>query len=151
MAKKVKVVIKVQAPAGKANPAPPLGPALGQHGVAIADFCQQFNAKTADKGNLIIPAVITVYEDRSFDFVLKSPPAAVLIKNKLNLKSGSGEPHKTKVGKLSFADCVAIAKEKDGDLNSFDEQGAGMVIAGTCRSMGVEVEDMWEPNGVWTT
>ncbi|MEM1026191.1 MAG: 50S ribosomal protein L11 [Myxococcota bacterium] len=147
MAKKITGYIKLQVPAGKANPAPPVGPSLGQHGVNIMEFCKQFNAKTQDKAGdgLIIPVVITVYADRSFSFVTKSPPASVLIKKAaglhLNKKpaSGSKEPGKSKVGKITWDQCLEIAKEKIDDLNSTDVNNAAESIAGTARSMGIDV------------
>ena len=126
-------------PAGKATPAPPVGPALGQHGVNIVEFTKQFNAKTADQGDLIIPVVITVYSDRSFSFVTKTPPAAVLIKKACNLKSGSGVPNKTKVAKITKAQVKEIAELKMPDLNAASVETAMSMIEGTCRSMGVTV------------
>ena len=139
MAKKVSGYIKLQIPAGKATPAPPVGPALGQHGVNIVEFTKQFNAKTADQGDLIIPVVITVYSDRSFSFVTKTPPAAVLIKKACNLKSGSGVPNKTKVAKITKAQVKEIAELKMPDLNAASVESAMSMIEGTCRSMGVSV------------
>ena len=139
MAKKVSGYIKLQIPAGKATPAPPVGPALGQHGVNIVEFTKQFNAKTADQGDLIIPVVITVYSDRSFSFVTKTPPAAVLIKKACNLKSGSGVPNKTKVAKITKAQVKEIAELKMPDLNAASVETAMSMIEGTCRSMGVAV------------
>ena len=139
MAKKVSGYIKLQIPAGKATPAPPVGPALGQHGVNIVEFTKQFNAKTADQGDLIIPVVITVYSDRSFSFVTKTPPAAVLIKKACNIKSGSGVPNKTKVAKITKAQVKEIAELKMPDLNAASVETAMSMIAGTCRSMGVTV------------
>ena len=141
MAKKVSGYIKLQIPAGKATPAPPVGPALGQHGVNIVEFTKQFNAKTADQGDLIIPVVITVYSDRSFSFVTKTPPAAVLIKKACNLKSGSGVPNKTKVAKITKAQVKEIAELKMPDLNAASVETAMSMIEGTCRSMGVTVVD----------
>jgi len=141
MAKKVTGYIKLQIPAGKATPAPPVGPALGQHGVNIVDFTKQFNARTADQGDLIIPVVITVYADRSFTFITKTPPAAVLIKKALGLQSGSGVPNKTKVGTLSQAQLREIAEKKMPDLNAGSIEAAMSIIAGTARSMGVTVAD----------
>ena len=138
MAKKVSGYIKLQIPAGKATPAPPVGPALGQHGVNIVEFTKQFNAKTADQGDLIIP-VITVYSDRSFSFVTKTPPAAVLIKKACNIKSGSGVPNKTKVAKITKAQVKEIAELKMPDLNAASVETAMSMIEGTCRSMGVTV------------
>ena len=139
MAKKVSGYIKLQIPAGKATPAPPVGPALGQHGVNIVEFTKQFNAKTADQGDLIIPVVITVYSDRSFSFVTKTPPAAVLIKKACNIKSGSGVPNKTKVAKVTKAQVKEIAELKMPDLNAASVETAMSMIEGTCRSMGVTV------------
>ena len=139
MAKKVEGYIKLQIPAGKATPAPPVGPALGQHGVNIVEFTKQFNARTADQGDLIIPVVITVYSDRSFSFVTKTPPAAVLIKKACNLKSGSGVPNKTKVAKITKAQVKEIAELKMPDLNAASVETAMSMIEGTCRSMGVTV------------
>ena len=141
MAKKVEGYIKLQIPAGKATPAPPVGPALGQHGVNIVEFTKQFNARTADQGDLIIPVVITVYNDRSFSFVTKTPPAAVLIKKACNIKSGSGVPNKTKVASITKAQVEEIAQTKLPDLNAASLESAISMIAGTCRSMGVVVED----------
>lgn len=132
--------VKLQIPAAKANPAPPVGTALGPTGINIQDFCKQFNDATKDKGNTIIPVVVSIYDDRSFDFILKTPPASVLIKQKLGIESGSKEPNKTKVGTLTWAQVLEIAKEKMVDLNAFDEEQAGLIIAGTARSMGVNVE-----------
>ena len=141
MAKKVSGDIKLQIPAGKATPAPPVGPALGQHGVNIVEFTKQFNARTADQGDLIIPVVITVYADRSFTFITKTPPAAVLIKKALGLQSGSGVPNKQKVGKLTQAQLREIAEKKMPDLNAGSIEAAMSIIAGTARSMGVTVAD----------
>lgn len=141
MAKKVEGYIKLQIPAGKATPAPPVGPALGQHGVNIVEFTKQFNAKTADQGDMIIPVVITVYADRSFSFITKTPPAAVLIKKAINLQSGSGVPNKTKVGKITKEQIRKIAETKMPDLNAANIDSAMSMIAGTARSMGVEVVD----------
>ena len=141
MAKKVSGYIKLQIPAGKATPAPPVGPALGQHGVNIVEFTKQFNAKTADQGDLIIPVVITVYSDRSFSFVTKTPPAAVLIKKACNLKSGSGVPNKTKVAKITKAQVKEIAELKMPDLNAATIESAMSMVEGTCRSMGVTVTE----------
>ena len=139
MAKKVTGYIKLQIPAGKATPAPPVGPALGQHSVNIVEFTKQFNARTADQGDLIIPVVITVYSDRSFSFVTKTPPAAVLIKKACNIKSGSGVPNKTKVAKITKAQVKEIAEMKMPDLNAATVESAMSMIEGTCRSMGVTV------------
>ncbi len=138
--KKIEGYIKLQIEAGKATPAPPVGPALGQYGVNIVDFTKQFNAITADKGDLIIPVVITVYADRSFSFITKTPPAAVLIKKACNIKSGSGEPNRTKVATITRAQLEEIAKMKEPDLNAADLDAAVSMIAGTARSMGVVVE-----------
>ena len=139
MAKKVTGMIKLQLPAGKATPAPPVGPALGQHGVNIMGFCKEFNAKTADKAGLIIPVVITVYQDRSFSFILKTPPAAVLIKKELGLESGSGVPNRTKVGNITKEQIRKIAELKMPDLNAATIESAMSMIEGTARSMGVVV------------
>ena len=141
MAKKVEGYIKLQIPAGKATPAPPVGPALGQHGVNIVEFTKQFNAKTADQGDLIIPVVITVYADRTFSFITKTPPAAVLIKKACNIKSGSGVPNKDKVATLSKADLQKIAETKMPDLNAASLEAAMSMIAGTARGMGVKIEE----------
>ncbi len=141
MAKKVTGYIKLQITAGKATPAPPVGPALGQHGVNIVEFTNQFNARTADQGDLVIPVVITVYADKSFTFITKTPPAAVLIKKACKISSGSGVPNKTKVAKLSKADLQKIAETKLQDLNAASLEAAMSMIAGTARSMGVTVED----------
>ena len=139
MAKKVTGMIKLQLPAGKATPAPRVGPALGQHGVNIMGFCKEFNAKTADKAGLIIPVVITVYQDRSFSFILKTPPAAVLIKKELGLESGSGVPNRTKVGNITKEQIRKIAELKMPDLNAATIETAMSMIEGTARSMGVVV------------
>lgn len=141
MAKKVTGYIKLQIPAGKATPAPPVGPALGQHGVNIVEFTKQFNAKTADQGDLIIPVVITVYADRSFSFITKTPPAAVLLKKVCNIKSGSGTPNKTKVAKISKEEIKKIAELKMPDLNAASIETAMSMIEGTAKSMGIVVED----------
>ena len=140
MAKKVEGYIKLQIPAGKATPAPPVGPALGQHGVNIVEFTKQFNARTADQGDLVIPVVITVYNDRSFSFITKTPPAAVLIKKACNIKSGSGVPNKNKVATITQAQIREIAETKMPDLNAATVEAAMSMIAGTCRSMGVKVD-----------
>jgi large subunit ribosomal protein L11 len=140
MAKKVLTIIKLQIPGGQANPAPPVGPALGQHGVNIMEFCKAFNAQTAQENGRITPVEITVFEDRSFTFITKTPPAAVLIKEALNLEKGSGEPNREKVGRLSQSQVRAIAETKMPDLNARDVDEAMKVIAGTARSMGVEVD-----------
>ncbi|ABR32330.1 MULTISPECIES: 50S ribosomal protein L11 [Clostridium] len=141
MAKKVTGMIKLQLQAGKATPAPPVGPALGQHGVNIMGFCKEFNAKTANQAGYIIPVVITVYQDRSFSFILKTPPAAVLIKKEIGLESGSGVPNKTKVGKLTQDQLKKIAETKMPDLNAASLESAMRMIAGTARSMGVTIEE----------
>ena len=140
MAKKVLTQIKLQAVGGQASPAPPVGPALGQHGLNIMEFCKAFNAATQQDAGTIIPVVITVYEDRTFTFVTKNPPAAILIKQAINLQKGSGEPHINKVGKLTADQLTAIAEKKLADLNANDVEAAKKIIAGTARSMGVEVE-----------
>ena len=140
MAKKVIGLIKLQCPAGQANPAPPVGPALGQHGVNIMEFCKAFNARTQDQAGLIIPAVITVYADRSFTFELKTPPAAVLLKKAAKIDKGSGEPNRNKVGTVTRAQVEEIAQTKMPDLNAHDIDAAANIIAGTARSMGLEVE-----------
>ena len=141
MAKKVTGMIKLQLPAGKATPAPPVGPALGQHGVNIMGFCKEFNAKTANQAGLIIPVVITVYQDRSFSFILKTPPAAVLIKKELGLESGSGVPNITKVGTLTKDQVRKIAELKMPDLNAATIETAMSMIEGTARSMGVTIAE----------
>ncbi|MCR5227617.1 MAG: 50S ribosomal protein L11 [Eubacterium sp.] len=141
MAKKVKGYIKLQIPAGKATPAPPVGPALGQHGVNIVDFTKQFNDRTANQGDMIIPVVITVYADSSFSFITKTPPAAVLIKKAAGLAKASGEPNKKKVGKITKAQVEEIANTKMPDLNAASLEAAMSMIAGTARSMGIEVVD----------
>jgi len=141
MAKKVTGLIKLQIPAGKATPAPPVGPALGQHGVNIMEFCKQFNERTAKDAGLVIPVVITVYQDRSFTFITKTPPAAVLLKKACKIESGSGEPNKTKVAKISKDALRQIAEQKMPDLNAATIEAAMSMIAGTARSMGITVED----------
>ncbi len=141
MAKKVVGMIKLQLPAGKATPAPPVGPALGQHGVNIMGFCKEFNAKTANQAGLIIPVVITVYQDRSFSFILKTPPAAVLLKKAVGIESGSGVPNKTKVAKVTKEQLRQIAETKMPDLNAGSVETAMSMIAGTARSMGITVEE----------
>ena len=141
MAKKVEGYIKLQIPAAKATPAPPVGPALGQHGVNIVQFTKEFNARTAGQEGMIIPVVITVYSDRSFSFVTKTPPAAVLLKKACNIKSGSGEPNKTKVATISKDKIKEIAETKMPDLNAATIEAAMSMIAGTARSMGITVED----------
>jgi large subunit ribosomal protein L11 len=139
MAKKVLTLIKLQVPGGSANPAPPVGPALGQHGVNIMEFCKAFNAQTQDQNGRIIPVVITVYEDRSFTFITKTPPAAVLIKEAAGIDKGSGEPNRTKVAKITQDQVRQIAETKMQDLNANDIDQAAKIIAGTARSMGVDV------------
>ena len=141
MAKKITGMIKLQLPAGKATPAPPVGPALGQHGVNIMAFCKEYNAKTANQAGMTIPVIISVYQDRSFSFILKTPPAAVLIKKAAGLDSGSGEPNKTKVGKITKAQLKEIAETKMPDLNAGSVESAMSMIAGTARSMGITVEE----------
>lgn len=133
-------IVKIQIPAGKANPAPPVGTALGPHGINLQDFCSQFNAQTNSLGDTIIPVVVTIKKDRSFTFILKSPPAAVLIKKAINIPKGSGVPHKDKVGTITRAQLEEIAKIKNEDLNSNDMDAAVKILAGTARSMGVKVE-----------
>jgi large subunit ribosomal protein L11 len=139
MAKKVVAVVKLQCPAGQANPAPPVGPALGQHGVNIMEFCKAFNARTQDKQGLIIPAVITIYSDRSFTFELRTPPAAVLLKRAAKVEKGSGDPMRVKVGQVTKAQVREIAQLKLPDLNANDLDAAMLIIAGTARSMGLDV------------
>ena len=140
MAKKIIGFIKLQVPAGKANPAPPVGPVLGQHGIQIQDFCNQFNNATKEMGDTIVPIIISVYEDRSFSFIMKKAPAAVLIKKALGLAKGSGEPNKNKVATVTMAQLEKIAAEKMEDLNANDVQAGARILAGTARSMGVKVE-----------
>lgn len=137
--KKVLAVVKLQCPAGQANPAPPVGPALGQHGVNIMDFCKQFNAKTKDQQGLIIPALITIYQDHSFTFELKTPPASVLLKRSAGLAKGSAVPNKDKVGKVTKDQVIEIAKLKQKDLNSATIEAASRMVEGTARSMGIDV------------
>ena len=139
MAKKIVAIVKLQCPAGQANPSPPVGPALGQHGVNIMEFCKTFNARTQDKAGLIIPAVITVYADRSFTFELKTPPAAVLLKRAAKIAKGSAEPNRDKVGEVTRSQVKEIAEMKAVDLNSHDLENAMRVIKGTARSMGIDV------------
>lgn len=141
MAKKISGYIKLQIPAGQANPSPPVGPALGQKGVNIMEFCKQFNAKTSEKAGLIIPVVITVYHDKSFTFITKTPPAAVLLKKAAKVEKGSAEPNKTKVATVTRAQLREIAETKMADLNANDVENASNMIAGTARSMGFKVED----------
>ena len=140
MAKKIIGQVKLQIAAGKATPAPPVGTALGPHGVNIMDFCKAFNAKTASQEGLIIPAVVTVYADRSYSFITKTPPAAVLLKRAANIAKGSGEPNRTKVGRVTMEQVREIAKTKMPDLNANSIEGAAEIVAGTARSMGIEVE-----------
>ncbi len=139
MAKKVIAIVKLQCPAGQANPSPPVGPALGQHGVNIMEFCKTFNARTQDKAGLIIPAVVTIYADRSFTFELKTPPAAVLLKRAARVAKGSSEPHREKVGSVTSRQVREIAEMKAPDLNANDVEMAMRIIAGTARSMGIDV------------
>ncbi len=140
MAKQINAIVKLQIPAGKANPAPPVGPALGQHGVNIMEFCKAFNAKTQGQEGTIFPALITVYSDRTFTFVIKSPPAAELLKKAAGIIKGSAVPHKEKVGKVTLAQVREIAAAKMQDLNAIDLEGASRIISGTARSMGIQVE-----------
>jgi large subunit ribosomal protein L11 len=140
MAKKVLGIVKLQCPAGQANPSPPVGPALGQHGVNIMEFCKTFNARTQDKAGLIIPAVVTVYADRSFTFELKTPPAAVLLRKAAKIEKGSGDPKRTKVGTVTRNQVREIAEIKMPDLNANDVEAAMRIVAGTARSMGLDVE-----------
>ena len=140
MAKKIVGLVKLQIPAGKANPSPPVGPALGQHGVNIMEFCKAFNAKTQSEEGMIIPVVITVYADRSFTFLTKTPPAAVLLLKAAKIEKGSGTPNRTKVGKVTKAQVEEIAKLKMPDLNAVDLEGATRIISGTARSMGLVIE-----------
>lgn len=141
MAKKITGYIKLQIPAGKANPSPPVGPALGQKGVNIMEFCKQFNARTSDKEGLIIPVVITVFSDKSFTFITKTPPAAVLLKRAAKVEKGSAEPNRNKVAKVTKAQVREIAQLKMPDLNAFDVDHAANMVAGTARSMGITVEE----------
>lgn len=141
MAKKVKTQIKLQIPAGAANPAPPIGPALGQHGLNIQDFCKQFNERTQEQRGNILPVVITVYEDRTFSFILKTPPAAELLKKAAGIQKGSGKPLTEKVGKITKAQLQEIAEKKMPDLNAHDSAAAMSIIAGTARQMGLTIED----------
>jgi large subunit ribosomal protein L11 len=141
MAKKVIAMVKLQVPAGKANPAPPVGPALAQHGVNIMEFCKAFNAQTASKAGLITPVVVTVYQDRSFTFVCKTPPAAVLLKQAAGIEKASAEPNRDKVAQLPYSKIKEIAEQKMPDLNANDIEGAMKIIMGTARSMGIEVTE----------
>jgi large subunit ribosomal protein L11 len=141
VAKKIKIILKLNLAAGEATPAPPVGPALGQHGVPIMEFIKEYNAKTAKMKGQIIPAVITVFEDRSFTFITKLPPVAAMIKKKLSLQKGSGKPNTEKVGKLTKVQLEEIAKEKMADLNANDIKAAMKIVAGTARSMGIDVEN----------
>jgi len=140
MAKEVTAIVKLQIPAGKANPAPPVGPALGQHGVNIMEFCKAFNAKTQGQEGTIFPALITIYSDRTFTFVIKSPPASELLKKAAGVIKGSKTPHKDKIGKVTQTQVREIAKTKMADLNAIDLEGAARIVAGTARSMGITVE-----------
>ncbi|MDQ7041434.1 MAG: 50S ribosomal protein L11 [Rhodothermus sp.] len=140
MAKKVEKIIKLQIKGGQATPAPPIGPALGQAGVNIMEFCKQFNAATQDRMGVLLPVVITVYADKSFTFVVKSPPAAELLKKAAGIEKGAGDPLRQKVGKVTWQDCLEIAKQKMADLNAYDLEKAASMIAGTARSMGIVVE-----------
>ncbi|MEZ4700176.1 MAG: 50S ribosomal protein L11 [Rhodothermales bacterium] len=139
MAKKIDGYIKLQVKAGQANPAPPIGPALGQKGVNIMEFCKQFNAATQDRMGLILPVVITVFADKSFTFIIKSPPAAVLLKKAASIESGAADPLRQKVGTVTWDQCLEIAKVKMGDLNAYDAEKAASMVAGTARSMGIKV------------
>lgn len=139
MAKKIEGYIKLQIKAGQANPAPPIGPALGQKGVNIMEFCKQFNAATSDRMGLILPVVITVFADKSFTFIVKSPPAAVLLKKAVNIESGAADPLRNKVGTVTWEQCVEIGRVKMNDLNAFDVEKAASMVAGTARSMGIKV------------
>lgn len=141
MAKKIMAQVKLQCPAGKANPAPPVGPALGQHGVNIMEFCKSFNVRTADQEGMIIPVIITVYSDRSFTFITKTPPAAVLLKKAAGIEKGSGEPNKTKAGKVKTSQIRDIAQKKMPDLNANSIEAAMEIIKGTAHSLGLEVVD----------
>jgi len=141
VAKKVIAVVKLQCPAGQANPSPPVGPALGQHGVNIMEFCKAYNARTQDQQGLIIPAVVTIFADRTFTFITKTPPAAVLLKRAAKIAKGSGEPNKEKVGKVPHKAVREIAETKMVDLNAHDINAAMKIIAGTARSMGIEIEE----------
>ncbi len=139
MAKKVTAIVKLQVEAGKANPSPPIGPALGQHGVNIMDFCKAFNARTANDAGMIIPVVITIYQDRSFTFITKTPPAAVLIKKAARIAKGAKDPKREKVGTITRQQLEEIARQKMPDLNAYDLESACRIVAGTARSMGIEI------------
>lgn len=139
--KQVKTIVKLQIAAGKANPAPPVGPALGQHGLNIQDFCNQFNAKTKSMGDTVVPVEITVFMDRTFSFIMKTAPAAVLIKKAIGLEKGSGEPNKVKVGTIKMSQLREIAKEKMPDLNANDVEAGARIIAGSAKSMGLKIEE----------
>ncbi len=141
MAKKVKAIVKLQIPAGKANPAPPIGPALAQHGINLMAFCKDYNARTASMAGQVIPAEITIYTDQSFTFVLKTPPTPDLLRQAAGVEKGSSEPHKTKVGKITHKQLRDIAEQKMRDLNAIDIEGAEQMVAGTARSMGIEIVD----------
>jgi large subunit ribosomal protein L11 len=141
MAKKLKTIVKLQIPAGKANPAPPIGPALGQHGLNIMDFCKQYNAATQDKGDTVIPVEISIFEDRTFTFILKTPPAAVLLRKAANVEKGSAEPNRNKVAVLTRAKLKEIAEMKMPDLNANDIDAAMNIVAGTARSMGITIKE----------
>ena len=141
MAKKIKIIIKLQIPAGAATPAPPVGPALGQHGLNIGEFCSKFNEATKTQAGDIIPVEITIFEDRSYDFKLKTPPASDLLRKAAGIQKGSGEPHKNKVGKVSRGKILEIAEKKMADLNTNDIKAAEKIIEGTARSMGIEITD----------
>ena len=140
MAKKVDTQIKLQIKAGQANPAPPIGPALGQHGVNIMEFCKRFNAETQDQMGTLLPVVITVYVDRSFDFIVKSPPASILLKQKAGIETAAGDPLREHAGTVTWQDCLDIAEQKMQDLNAHDPENAARMIAGTARSMGIRVQ-----------
>ena len=141
MAKKVKTTIKLYCPGGQANPAPPVGPALGQHGIPIMDFCKQFNERTKDRQGLVLPVVISLYEDRTFSFIIKSPPASVLLKKAAGIAKASGDPKAEKIGKVTIEQVKEIVREKMEDLNAVDVDGAIEIIKGSARSMGIEVEE----------